>query len=392
MCFYKIFVFLFLLLQITLSIAQTNEVVGVSISEDTLAPHSSAILDVRSINKGVKFPTLSWEEIELWRDELKQNTNDISEKSNGLVVFVNDKSGASNEDLFLVRGFYYWKYEVSTGGDWVKLASRTAIYPPGAVIAYSGELTNLFNTGVGIPGTKMEGWAICDGRNGTPDLRARFVTSFSDIALGLPADKAVEGYELVDYGATQDKMYDENGEQNSLAGSQKVNNSDFHFVSKEQIPEHNHSSNVDEIEKDFSQGLKSISGDFLTHTHELEINEPHHHHKYNYTRREYDENRNNEKVQSVDGEEDYYKTIKRWKYTTIYTNENNEPKKGEFSKEFLGEYTGTKTTLADIDMHITKATSSFPHLEDDNISLNGDLQEPIDVRPTYYVVLYLMKL
>ena len=36
------------------------------------------------------------------------------------------------------------------------------------------------STGLGYANNPWEGWAICDGRNGTPDLRGRFVVGMSD--------------------------------------------------------------------------------------------------------------------------------------------------------------------------------------------------------------------
>lgn len=41
--------------------------------------------------------------------------------------------------------------------------------PSGGIIAYSGEAET-------IP----EGWAVCDGENGTPDLRGRFILGASE--------------------------------------------------------------------------------------------------------------------------------------------------------------------------------------------------------------------
>jgi len=48
--------------------------------------------------------------------------------------------------------------------------------PVGFIGMYSGSKAGLFDgLGKGIVGSKMEGWAICNGRHGTPDLRDRFV-------------------------------------------------------------------------------------------------------------------------------------------------------------------------------------------------------------------------
>lgn len=39
-------------------------------------------------------------------------------------------------------------------------------------------------TGLGIVGTDWEGWALCDNRNGTPDLRGRFIAGYSNTYTG----------------------------------------------------------------------------------------------------------------------------------------------------------------------------------------------------------------
>lgn len=51
------------------------------------------------------------------------------------------------------------------------------VTPVGGVIMYSGatDATLFSGTGLGVTGSKMEGWAICNGNNGTPDLRGKFV-------------------------------------------------------------------------------------------------------------------------------------------------------------------------------------------------------------------------
>lgn len=53
------------------------------------------------------------------------------------------------------------------------------IMPVGSIIMYSpkrDELNNLFDErGVGRKGTNVEGWAICNGMDGRPDLRGRFI-------------------------------------------------------------------------------------------------------------------------------------------------------------------------------------------------------------------------
>ena len=47
-------------------------------------------------------------------------------------------------------------------------ANITAFFPPGGIIMWSGELSN-------IP----DGWALCDGQNNTPNLSGRFVVGYN---------------------------------------------------------------------------------------------------------------------------------------------------------------------------------------------------------------------
>lgn len=48
--------------------------------------------------------------------------------------------------------------------------------PKGGIIMWSGDTAD-------IP----DGWALCDGENGTPDLRARFIVGYDDRIAGLPS-------------------------------------------------------------------------------------------------------------------------------------------------------------------------------------------------------------
>lgn len=56
----------------------------------------------------------------------------------------------------------------------------------GSIVMWNGEIINFDSNGLGI--NNMEGWALCNGSNGTPDLRDRFVvgtdSSVSDESVG----------------------------------------------------------------------------------------------------------------------------------------------------------------------------------------------------------------
>jgi microcystin-dependent protein len=61
----------------------------------------------------------------------------------------------------------------------VTALQANAFVPIGGVIMYSGGLSNFDLTGRGLTNTPMARWAICNGQNGTPDLRDRFVMGYS---------------------------------------------------------------------------------------------------------------------------------------------------------------------------------------------------------------------
>jgi len=52
------------------------------------------------------------------------------------------------------------------------------VMPVGAIIMYSGNSADLFDgSGLGKKNTPVEGWALCNGRNGTPNLMDRFIVA-----------------------------------------------------------------------------------------------------------------------------------------------------------------------------------------------------------------------
>lgn len=52
-----------------------------------------------------------------------------------------------------------------------RLRLKGRITNPGMIVPYFGPLDNFNASGLGIASTEMEGWAVCNGLNGTPDLR-----------------------------------------------------------------------------------------------------------------------------------------------------------------------------------------------------------------------------
>lgn len=126
---------------------------------------------------------------------------------------------------------------IETSGGW-KVISLPAvsqlppIAPPiGGIMMYSGSYAANFDiTGLGLPDTDMTGWALCNGNNGTPDLRGRFVVG----TLDMPSDGAD------DLAAEVDPV---NG--NTNYGMGNTGGEEKHELTIPEMPEHNHLNNED---------------------------------------------------------------------------------------------------------------------------------------------------
>lgn len=53
------------------------------------------------------------------------------------------------------------------------------IMPIGGIIIWSGDASHFDSNGIGMG--QMIGWAICNGYNGTPDLRSRFIVGIDEV-------------------------------------------------------------------------------------------------------------------------------------------------------------------------------------------------------------------
>jgi hypothetical protein len=90
-----------------------------------------------------------------------QNGPPTNNPPNGAMYF-DDGSHASRE-----RGLYIFD---STDGGWRHASVRFGI-PSGTIVMFSGSSFDGTGLGTGV----LLGWALCNGNNGTPNLRNRFV-------------------------------------------------------------------------------------------------------------------------------------------------------------------------------------------------------------------------
>lgn len=91
----------------------------------------------------------------------------------------------------MVASAYPTNYMVLTAprkADLEALRYKGRLVMKGGVIPFYGDM-NLFTvTGLGVVGTAMEGWALCNGLNGTPDMRGMVPMGATNVpASGAPA-------------------------------------------------------------------------------------------------------------------------------------------------------------------------------------------------------------
>jgi microcystin-dependent protein len=76
------------------------------------------------------------------------------------------------------------------------------IMPIGSVVMWSGTInitTNFDANGAGVVGTQYEGWQMCNGYNGSPDLRGRFVVGRVDHSTQVRQSQSIDGYTNTEY-------------------------------------------------------------------------------------------------------------------------------------------------------------------------------------------------
>ena len=129
---------------------------GVCIADSNITPHRSAMLHVISTDKGMLLPHVTI----LERDGIQPLTD-------GLTVYVTNDS----------PHLQYWDHHKA---QWIKIEmydpeGKNMIAPLGGVIMYYGNLEDFDENGTGKIGSPMEGWQICNGKKGSPDLKRRFI-------------------------------------------------------------------------------------------------------------------------------------------------------------------------------------------------------------------------
>ena len=97
--------------------------------------------------------------------------------------------------------------------NWSNLTDIPDLVPRGVITMWSGSMEVFDATGKGKSGDILEGWALCNGhkKNGTPDLRGRFIVGWSKSSDG-PTD------------------YEPN----------KTGGSEVHRLTKAELPKHHH--------------------------------------------------------------------------------------------------------------------------------------------------------
>jgi microcystin-dependent protein len=62
-----------------------------------------------------------------------------------------------------------------------RLNQILGLTPQAGIIMYSGSTTNFITNGLGKVGTQLDGWALCNGNNGTPNLKGRFIAGYDPL-------------------------------------------------------------------------------------------------------------------------------------------------------------------------------------------------------------------
>ena len=131
--------------------------------------------------------------------DLKKEIAQMKESNNIVIKMLNEEVKSLKNELLaykgndfkknemLKQGLIYTKVNNAVNAD--KLQNRTIGNAPGCVVTIQRnrmiDSNIIFTRGMiiawfGLPNRIPENWAICDGTNGTPDLRNRFIIGSSD--------------------------------------------------------------------------------------------------------------------------------------------------------------------------------------------------------------------
>jgi len=310
----------------------TSEGVVISPDESDM-PVPSAILEVKSDPltsgdpvRGVRLP-----------QHVSDGQNTYSDIENYIKEFVNYPidglsfyfKGVNNSDFG--KGIFY--FDSGSGedqnGKWLKLATdhdnvkHNLTIPDGTIIMYYGNIYKLFNEdGSGIVGTHAEGWYICNGKNGTPDLRGQFLRG---------TDKG-----------------------HGLKGTGTLS----HTITEENCAQHTHSVNP-------------IEEGNLSHDHQPHKLSPHNHDlKSEYGRR----SRYSVKIGRKKMPGDWYDLWDRSQKVKVETHQFDQRQTGS----------AIFTDSEDIKLDADPSGEKW-------MKLSGHENAPLENRPAYTVILYIMK-
>lgn len=255
------------------------------------------------------------------------NMQAIKEPKDGLLVYVTDVDTQGELDL-RAEGFWYWDQIPNI---WRRLKieenRNDCTEPVGTIVAFRGNVVELFDgTGLGITGTEAEGWALCDGQAGRPNLKERFIVGKKD------------------GGSGSDNTYGGTGGQNT------------YIVEEEQIPTHAHVPKGKIVVNNVGH---SHAMDDLQHNHTYEAT-------WGYESKE-------KIARAVDGSDGGYH---------------------EFLTE--GENSGkVRFSMGDLVVNLTFPNENIVEnygIKTDNTVFPIIAPEPIDNRPEFYELIFIIKL
>lgn len=193
---------------------------SVIISEnDKKNAEEHVLLEVNSDSKGILLPRMTLE-----------NMYQIKSPEDGLSVYVLDDNA---------EGIWYWDGALNL---WVRLTvdnSNQSTEPLGTIVAYTGSLIDFDDSGLGSKDSDKRGWAICNGVNGTPNLSSTFLVGAGQELVGVSGD-------IVNY---------------PTVGGAKVGSNSY-TISEQQMAEHTHPVNdlkVNDVKLNHQHAASSIA-------------------------------------------------------------------------------------------------------------------------------------